>query len=416
MGKYEIKGGIRLQGKIRAESAKNSVLPMLTACLLTRDTVTIKNCPDISDVTVMLEIIKSLGGETERNGKDVSVRFEKVKSNYVKEELSEKLRASIFFLGALIPRTGGATVCSPGGCRIGKRPVDVHIEGLRALGVSVREREDGKISATGCLKGNDIRLSFPSVSATENLLMCACLAKGRTVIKNCAREPEVRDFAEFLNSMGAKIYGAGKSTVIIDGVKELHGTEYLPTSDRIEVGTYLVATAMTGGEIEIENASCENIFPLINKLCNNTCNLKIKNDIIYYKSGGRFSSMKISTGPFPEFPTDLQAQISALCCIADGRSYVIENVFENRFLHLTEMKKMGAKINVVGKTAVIDGTPSLCGAEVFAGDLRGGAGLCLCALSAEGKSIVHGTEFVRRGYADFVNKLKSLGADITEKD
>jgi UDP-N-acetylglucosamine 1-carboxyvinyltransferase len=315
-------------------------------------------------------------------------------------------------LGALLARFGRAKIYYPGGCNIGSRPINIHLNALKKLGVSVNEYDDGIYCSASKLVGKEIYLDFPSVGATINAMLCAVKAKGKTEIQNCAKEPEIVDLQRFLNSMGAKVYGAGTSNILVEGVNSLHGTDYTPISDRIECGTFLVATAVSGGEIEIVGVNAKNISPLIHKLCDNTCKITIKNDIIYLKSGEIRKTFSFSTGPYPYFPTDLQAQTSVLLAVSDGVGVVTENIFENRYKYVQELNRMGAKIKVEGRSAVIKGTKRIQGANVVATDLRGGAALILEALVAKGVTEIENINYILRGYEKIEEKLKKLGVKI----
>ena len=415
MGKYVIRGGIKLDGKIRAESAKNSVLPIMAGAIISDEKVIIRNCPKISDVLSMIRILNSLGVKTEFFGSDLLIDPIGLNSYTVRCDLAKKLRSSFFMIGALLSKTGKACVSYPGGCDIGKRPVDIHINGLKDLGICVSEIPEMIFCSVEKNHGGETLLPFPSVGATENIILASVKSNGITIIKNAAKEPEIVDLADFLNSMGARIYGAGTGDIYIEGVRTLSGTEFTPIPDRIETGTFLIAAAITGGEIEVSNCRAENISVLIHKLCNNTCKISVKNDIIYLKSGIRRKSFSFCTGPYPEFPTDLQPPVMALDCVSEGVFVVKENVFENRFNHASYLNKMGAEIKVCGRTAICKGVKGLYGAEVFAEDLRGGAALTLAGLCAEGKTVVKNVHFIERGYSAFDMKLKSLGADIRYK-
>ena len=329
MEKYVIKGGRRLSGSITAESAKNSVLPILAASILTDEEVIIENCPKINDVLTMVKILSSLGVKTCFQENNLIINAENLTGYTVPENLGKELRASVFMIGALLSRVKKARASYPGGCEIGLRPIDIHISGLKDLGVFVAEACGEIFCRAERIDGREIYLDFPSVGATENLMLAAVLAKGKTEIHNPAKEPEIIDLMQFLNSMGAKVYGAGTSIILIEGVEKLHGTTYKPMYDRIEAGTYLIAAAITGGEIEIRNCLVKNISSLVHKLCNNTCKISIKNDIIYLKSSKSGKALSLTTGPYPFFPTDLQPQIMSLACVADGTSVITENVFEN---------------------------------------------------------------------------------------
>lgn len=412
MEKYVINGGNRISGSVKLESAKNAVLPMMAGAILTDEEVVIKSCPKLGDVLSMIKILNHIGVNTEFDGDDLIINSKNINGYKIPYSLSGKLRSSVYFLGALISRFKKVELGNSGGCNIGKRPIDLHISSLKELGVSFFENEDGISANTERIKGTRVVLSFASVGATENIMLACAISEGETIILNPAREPEVVDLMNFLNSMGAKIRGAGTGKIVIEGVKKLHGTTYKPIKDRIEAGTYLIAALITRGEVEIKGCKGENILPLIDKFLNNTCKITINNDIIYIKSGARLKSFSFSTGPYPLFPTDMQAQAMSILTVSSGHSVVRENVFENRFNHVPELIKMGAKIKVHERSAIIKGVPRLHGAELFASDLRGGASLVLSALSAEGQSVINGAYHVERGYKGFEKKLKSLGADI----
>ena len=411
MEKFVINGGRRIDGSINAESAKNSVLPMIAASVLTKEEVVIKNCPAITDVIKMLKILDCCGVKTHFYNGDLVIEAKDLNSNKVPESLSKSLRTSVLMLSGLTARTGGAEISYPGGCNIGLRPIDIHISALKTLGAEIDEAA-GKIFCRGKFSGGDIYLDFPSVGATENALIAAVTAKGFTRIFNPAKEPEINDFIDFLNKMGAKITGIGTSCYKVEGVSELHGGVHTPIPDRIETGTYLVAAAITGGEIEIKGGKAENISSLIGKLCDNSCKIYINNDIIYLKSGRVLKAFDIQTGPYPFFPTDLQAQATALAAVSQGTSLIKENVFEMRFGHVSELIKMGADITVSGRTAIVKGVKRLHGAIVSARDLRCGAAMILAGLNAEGQTIVLGAHHIERGYFDIHKKLTALGADI----
>ena len=412
MEKFVINGGVKLSGKLRAESAKNAVLPILAASVLTDEEVVIKNCPAIADVLSMIKILNFLGVKTEFQDGNLIVNASGIGGYAIPYSLGKELRSSVFMMGALVSRFKKARLSYPGGCDIGARPVDLHLKGLEKLGVGVCE-DDGVIECfSDGIKGNRINLSFPSVGATENIMLAAVTAEGKTEIRGAAKEPEIVDLMRFLNKMGAKVYGAGTSTILIEGVKSLHGAEYKPISDRIEVGTYLIAAAITGGEVEISGCDSKNICSILHKLCDNTCKISIKNDIIYLKSGVERKPFKVSTGPHPYFPTDMQAQIMTLAAVSNDVSVITENVFEKRFGHAAGLKKMGADISVKGKTATVKGVKRLTGANVVSNDLRGGAALVLAGLNAEGVTEVYGAHHVKRGYLDMDKKLRSLGAEV----
>jgi len=415
MEKYVIKGGRKLSGSIVTESAKNSVLPIIAASILTDQEVIIEKCPKISDVLSMLKILNSLGVKTFFQDDNLIINAQNLTGYTVPENLGKELRASVFMIGALLSRVKKARVSYPGGCEIGLRPIDIHIAGLKELGVFVTEVCGEVFCRSERVLGREIYLDFPSVGATENLILASVLGKGKTEIHNPAKEPEIIDLMKFLNSMGAKVYGAGTSIILIEGVEKLHGTVYRPMPDRIEAGTYLISAAITGGEIEIKNCPVKNISSLVHKLCNNTCKISVKNDIIHMKSCQSGKAFSITTGPYPFFPTDLQPQAMSLACVLDGTSVITENVFETRFKHVSELVKLGADVTVKGRTAIVNGVKRLGGGNVTAYDLRGGASLVVAGLNAEGKTVVSDIHHVERGYYMFDYKLRSLGADIIKK-
>ena len=413
MDTYVIDGGEKLYGKVQAQSAKNAVLPLLAAAILTDEQVRIRGVPVIADVENMLRILVEVGCKISRKNGYVQIDSSNAISHEIPARLTKELRSSVFMLGSVLTRFHKAKISYPGGCDIGLRPIDLHLLGLRRLGVEIVE-EGGFIECTAeRLKGAEILLDFPSVGATENIMLAAVKAEGLTIIRNAAKEPEIVDLQNFLNAMGAKVHGAGGGTVIVEGVKRLHGVDYTPMGDRIEIGTYLIATAICGGEIQTSGVFAENIAALLHKLRENGCKIHAKNDRIELQSSGRLQSVNIlETMPFPGFPTDLQAQYASLCCTANGTTLIVENLFETRYKYAGELKRMGADITVRDRTAVIRGVKRLHGARVTAGDLRGGAALVLAALGAEGKSTVCDLSHVDRGYESFEYKLKKLGAKI----
>ena len=413
MDKYIVDGGEKLYGKIKVQGAKNSVLPLLAASVLTDEQVIIRNVPTIADAENMLRILSEVGCTIRRQKDCAVIDSSNAVSHEIPPRLTKELRSSVFMLGSVLTRFRRAKISYPGGCDIGLRPIDLHLSGLKRLGVEIIE-EGGYIECKADkLVGAEILLDFPSVGATENIILAAVKAQGVTVIRNAAKEPEIVDLQNFLCAMGAKVRGAGGGTVVIEGVKKLRGVDYTPIGDRIEAGTYLIATATCGGEIETEGVPQENIAALLHKLRENGCKIHIKNDKIILKSNGMLQAVDlVETMPFPGFPTDLQAQYSALCTTAKGTTLVVENLFETRYKYAGELKRMGADITVRGKTAVIRGVEKLHGARVVSSDLRGGAALVVAALNAEGRSDVVDLSHIDRGYADFEYKLKKLGAKI----
>ena len=413
MDKYIIDGGEKLYGKIEIQSAKNTVLPLLAASVLTDEPVKIRGVPMINDVENMLRILTEVGCKIRRQKDSALIDSSGAASHEIPTRLTKELRSSVFMLGSVLTRFRRAKISYPGGCDIGLRPIDLHLAGLKRLGVKIVEKDGYIHCEADRLVGAEILLDFPSVGATENIILAAVKADGITVIRNAAKEPEIVDLQRFLNAMGAKVRGAGGGTVVIEGVKRLHGLEYTPIGDRIEAGTYLIAAASCGGEIETNGVPSENIAALLHKLRENGCKIYTKNDRIILISDGRLNSVNlVETMPFPGFPTDLQAQYSALCCTAKGATLVGENLFETRYRYAAELKRMGADITIRGRTAFIQGVEKLHGACVTAGDLRGGAALVLAGLKAEGQSTVMDLSHVDRGYADFEGKLRKLGAKI----
>ena len=413
MDKYIIDGGEKLYGRVEIQGAKNTVLPLLAASVLTDEQVKIRGVPTIVDVENMMRILSELGCKIQRRKEYAVIDSSNAVSHEIPPRLTKELRSSVFMLGSVLTRFRRAKISYPGGCDIGLRPIDLHLSGLKRLGVEITE-EGGYIDCKAdVLKGAEILLDFPSVGATENIILAAVKAQGLTVIRNAAKEPEIVDLQNFLNAMGAKVCGAGGGTVVVEGVKRLHGVDYTPIGDRIEAGTYLIAAASCGGEIETLGVPPENIAALLHKLRENGCKIHTKNDKIILRSSGLLQSVDlVETMPFPGFPTDMQAQYAALCTTARGTTLIVENLFETRYKYAGELKRMGADITVRDRTAVIRGVEKLHGAKVTAGDLRGGAALVVAALKADGQSEVVDLSHVDRGYADFEYKLKRLGAKI----
>ena len=413
MDKYIIEGGEKLYGTVALQSAKNTVLPLLAASVLTDEQVKIRGVPTINDVENMIHILSEVGCKIRRQKDCAVIDSAGAASHEIPARLTKELRSSVFMLGSVLTRFHRAKISYPGGCDIGLRPIDLHLSGLKRLGVEIIEKDGFIHCEAKKLVGTEILLDFPSVGATENIMLAAVKAEGITVIRNAAKEPEIIDLQNFLNAMGAKVQGAGGGTVVIEGVKRLHGAEYVPMGDRIEAGTYLIAAASCGGEIETVGIHSENIAALLHKLRENGCKIYTKNDKIILSSTGRLKSVDlVETMPFPGFPTDLQAQYSTLCTTAKGTTLVIENLFETRYRYAAELKRMGADFTVRGRTALIRGVEKLHGTSLTASDLRGGAALVLAALKAEGQSSVMDLSHIDRGYADFEGKLKKLGAKI----
>ncbi len=413
MDKYIINGGEKLYGRVQIQSAKNTVLPLLAASVLTDEPVKIRGVPAINDVENMLRILSEVGCKIKRQRDCTVIDSANAVSHEIPTRLTKELRSSVFMLGSILTRFRRAKISYPGGCDIGLRPIDLHLSGLKRLGVEIVEKDGFIHCEAKRLIGAEILLDFPSVGATENIILAAVKAEGVTIIRNAAKEPEIVDLQNFLNAMGAKVRGAGGGTVVIEGVKKLRGVEYIPIGDRIEAGTYLIGAAACGGEIEVKGVPAENIAALLHKLRENGCKIHTKNDKILLSSDGRLKSVGlVETTPFPGFPTDLQAQYASLCCVSSGATLIVENLFETRYRYAAELMRMGADITVRGRTALIRGVERLHGASVTASDLRGGAALVLAALSAEGQSTVLELSHIDRGYADFEGKLRLLGAKI----
>ena len=415
MDKLIIEGGIPLQGTLRAAGAKNAVLPILAATLLAEDPVYISNIPHLHDVTTIMELLGQMGVRlTIDDRMQVEVDARKINNFHAPYELVKTMRASILVLGTLLARYQQAEVSLPGGCAIGPRPVDVHLEGMRALGADVLV-ENGFIKARvkGRLKGGELRLGKITVTGTENLMMAASLAEGQTIIHNAALEPEVEDLANFLNMLGARIQGAGTATIVIDGVPSLGGGTYHVLADRIEAGTYLVAAALTRGQIRIQDISPSILTAVIDKLRQTGAKIELgENWVELDMQNKQPKAVDVTTAPYPAFPSDMQAQFMVLNLLAEGRAVVTETVFENRFMHVHELQRMGAKIELQGNSAICTGRTNLMGAPVMATDLRASAGLVLAGLMAKGQTIVDRIYHIDRGYERIEEKLMQLGARI----
>ncbi len=414
MSKLIINGGVPLQGELRASGAKNAVLPILAATLLADAPMTIRNVPHLQDVTTTMELLGRMGVDLVVDERmNIHVDPRSINSFQAPYELVRTMRASILVLGPLVARFGQAEVSLPGGCAIGSRPVNLHIKGLEAMGADIKV-ENGYIRARASrLKGAHIVLDLVTVTGTENLLMAAALAQGTTILENAAREPEVVDLADCLNAMGAKIAGAGTDTLVIEGVDRLHGATYPVLPDRIETGTYLLAGAITGGRVKVKDTRPDILEAVLLKMEEagiwvNTGPDWIEVDMM----GGRPKAVRIRTAPYPAFPTDMQAQFVALNAVAQGVGMITETVFENRFMHVQELHRMGAKIELEGNTAISVGVPKLTGAPVMATDLRASASLILAALVAEGDTVVDRIYHIDRGYDCIEEKLAHLGARI----
>lgn len=413
MNKLVIDGGIPLKGEITVQGAKNAVLPILAATLVADGKCVIHNCPWLRDVEKTKQVLERLGCKINFQKGTITVDSSTINGCKIDERLMREMRSSIIFLGAILTAYGKAIVGMPGGCPIGLRPIDLHLKALRKMGVEISE-EHGYLKCEGDkINGADIHLDFPSVGATENIMLAAVKAEGTTVITNAAREPEIVDLANFLNKLGAKVNGAGSSVITVEGVKNLHGAEYRIMPDRIAAQTYLIAAMITGGEIRLLDAETSHMQAGLSVLKEMGGRIKTEGKSVYLKSNGVIKNIHIlKTMPYPGFPTDIQSPFMALSCIADGTSVFVENIFENRFRHVDELTRMGADIKVEGRSAVVRGVKKLCCANVEAHELRGGAALVLAALSAEGRSVVTGTDFIDRGYENIEGNLSMCGASI----
>lgn len=404
-----------LRGTVRISGAKNSVLPILAASLLGDRESIIEEIPYLSDVKIMCDLLKSFGAKVEFSDNKTRLR---INSNIIDNatapyELVNKMRASILVMGPLLAKMGVAKISLPGGCAIGSRPVDLHLKGFAAMGAEITQ-DHGYIEATvkGRLRGSKIYLDFPSVGATENIMMAAVLAEGQTIIENAAIEPEIVDLATYLTTMGADIKGAGTDTIKINGVDSLKGATHAVIPDRIEAGTFMVAAAITGGDVVIENVVPDHLKPITAKLREAGVEISEELSSLHIKSDGNIKPIDIKTHPYPGFPTDMQSQMTSLMTKADGTSMVIETIFENRFMHLAELKRMGANVKIEGRSAIIEGKCKLTGAKVKATDLRAGAALILAGLVAEGITEITDIEHIERGYVNIHEKLNQLGANI----
>jgi len=421
MEKLIITGGNRLSGTIPISGAKNAALPLMCTCLLTEDAVTLNNLPRLADITTLSDLLNHVGitvtiaGGRGGNGGGRSLTFDgsNIHDTVAPYDMVRKMRASILVLGALVARAGEATVSLPGGCAIGNRPIDLHLKALEAIGATI-ELEHGYVraSAPNGLAGGTVRFPFVSVGATENILMAAALARGKTTIENAAREPEIADLAACLNSMGAKITGAGQETITIEGVEKLHGTVHQVMPDRIEAGSYAVAALMTRGDILLEGARADHMQATLDTLGEAGGIVEIEEKGIRVRSNGHVRGFNLVTQPFPGFATDMQAQFMALAATADGASVITEAIFENRFMHVPELSRMGADITVTGASATVRGVGQLVGAEVMATDLRASMGLALAGLVASGQTTVNRLYHLDRGYERLEEKLRQVGAAV----
>ena len=414
MDQYVITGGVPLVGETEISGMKNAALPILAASIMTDETVTLENLPDVDDVRVLIEALRSIGADIKYIDRHtVSVCGAGIGSCEIQYEYIKKIRASYYLLGALLGKYKNAAVPLPGGCNIGSRPIDLHLKGLNAIGGNVKILYGTIIGKSERLHGAHIFMDTVSVGATINIMMAASRAEGRTIIENAAKEPHVVDVANFLNSMGANIKGAGTDVIRIKGVKDFHGTSYMIVPDMIEAGTFMCAAAATRGDIMIKGVIPKHLEAITAKLREIGCEIEEFDDSIRVVAARRLSRTHIKTNPYPGFPTDMQPQIGVVLTLAQGTSVVTESIFENRFKYVDELTRMGASIKVEGNSAIIDGVDSLMGARVSSPDLRAGAALVVAALAAEGTSVIEDIKFIERGYEDFEQKLEALGADIS---
>ena len=419
--RYVMRGGNPLVGEVTIGGAKNAALGILAAAIMTDETVVIENLPDVRDINVLLEAIRESGAVVERLDRHtVKINAQSIGSITVNNEFIKRIRASYYLLGAFLGKYRRASVALPGGCNIGSRPIDQHLKGFRALGATTVV-EYGMVNAeANRLRGGHVYLDVVSVGATINIMLAASLAEGNTIIENAAKEPNVVDVANMLNSMGANIKGAGTDVIRISGVRSLHGTEYSIIPDQIEAGTYMAAAAITKGDITVRNVIPKHLEAISSKLMEMGCEVSEFDDAVRVVAKHRMQPTKVKTLPYPGFPTDMQPQIAVALALADGTSIVTESIFENRFKYMDELARMGANVKVEGNIAVIDGVKRFTGAEVSAPDLRAGAALVMAGLAAEGCSVVEDVEYIMRGYEDFEGKLRELGAEInlasTDKD
>lgn len=412
-----VEGGARLCGTAQVHGAKNSALPILAAVLLGKGVSVIENCPDLSDVRASIEILRHLGCRVEQGIDSVTVDATQLCSCDVPDALMREMRSSVIFLGAILGRMGCAELSFPGGCELGPRPIDLHLSALEALGAQIKEQGGKLYCSAKQLHGADITLSIPSVGATENAMICACAAEGRTAIHNAAREPEIEDLAQFLCAMGASVQGAGSSTIVIEGGAPLHSARYAVMGDRIVAATYLSAAAVTGSEITLQGINPLHVKTVSALLVQGGCRITQEENSMTIAAPERLSSVApVRTAPYPGFPTDAQAPVMAAFSYAAGTTVFVENIFSNRYRHVNELVRMGADIRVEGRVAVVTGVPRLSGAEVEAHDLRGGAALVVAALAAEGESKITGLSHLDRGYDHLTETLQGLGARIKRVD
>ncbi len=412
MDKLKILGGLPLVGEVQAAGAKNAALPILCASLLTADPLELSNVPQLQDIATTIRLLKLLGVKTERDEERLTLQADSLVSTEAPYELVKTMRASILVLGPLLARFGEARVSLPGGCAIGQRPVDQHIKGLQAMGAQIEIEQGFVVARAARLKGARIVTDMVTVTGTENLMMAACLAEGETILENAAREPEVVDLAKVLVAMGAQIEGAGTDRLVIRGVERLHGTSHRIMADRIETGTFLCAAAACGGDVTVRATDPWSMDVTIDRLRETGATLTSGPDWVRLQANGRPRAVSVRTAPYPGFATDMQAQFMAMDAVADGTATVVETIFENRFMHVQELRRLGANIRIEGNTAIVQGVPALSGATVMATDLRASASLVIAGLAARGETTVERIYHLDRGYARMEARLQALGARI----
>lgn len=410
---YSIRGGNPLSGEVEIAGAKNAALPILAASIMTNETVTVENVPDVSDIRAILSAIEHIGAIVERVDRHTyKINGSQIKDEPVDDEAVKKIRGSYYLIGSLLGKYKRAEVTLPKGCDIGLRPIDQHVKGFRALGAQIRIEHGMIVAQAKDLSGSHVYLDVVSVGATINIMMAASMARGMTIIENAAKEPHVVDLANFLNSMGAQIKGAGTDIIRVRGVQRLHSTEYSIIPDQIEAGTYMFAAAATHGDVTIHNVIPKHLESLTAKLEEIGCEVETSDDAVRVVANRRLQSTHVKTLPYPGFPTDMQPQITVVLGLSEGTSIITESIFESRFKYVDELIRMGAQIKVEGNTAIVSGVREYTGTSIVAPDLRAGAALVIAALAAEGNSEVHDIKYIQRGYEDFPEKLRALGADI----
>ena len=415
MSEYIIKGGRKISGEVTISGSKNAALPIIAASILNKGKTTLYNVPNIHDTQMMFEILNKIGGKVTKKNNKIIIETSKINKYEIPEDLMRQMRSSVIFAGSLVGRYKKATFSYPGGCDIGTRPIDLHLKAFEKLGINIQKNYGNISCICDKITGEKIDLDFPSVGATENAILASCLGEGKTIITNAAREPEIIDLQNFLNKMGAKIKGAGSNKIEINGVKQLKDVSYNIMPDRIETGTFLCIAAMTGGSLKLKNADATHITPVIDKLEESGCKIETYKNIIQIEGPKKLKAVDIKTMPYPGFPTDMQSIFATTMTVAKGTSVIVENIFENRYKYTQELVRMGAKIKVEGKTAVIKGVRKLYGANVKATDLRGGASVVMAGIAAKGMTKVENIEYILRGYEKFDKKLQNIGVDILKR-